>query len=177
MRLCRSLLVALAALAAIVSFASSSTVARAAQTPAERTVAYETISNRYFVKNDVPVRPRTFFIIRDFATFASIFGYGAVMGPAPRATVSAADFSGRTMLIAIASGPLCTLGATSVSAAGPHFTVAFTSHCDAPGSATYSVPLVLSVAAKNVGSATFVENGHIAGYVRTVATPMPAPRR
>jgi hypothetical protein len=161
MGLRRSLAVVLSALAV---GAVASTVARAGQTP-ERMVAYETISGRYFVKNTVPVRARTFFIIRDFATFESIFGYGAVMGPPPRRVVSAGDFTSRTMLVAIASGPLCTLAATGVNAAGHTYTVDFKSHCDAPGSARYSVPLILSVPGRAVGSVTFVENGRVAGDV------------
>jgi hypothetical protein len=175
MRLLRICGIAFAALG-IARFASSPNAARAAQLPIARTVAYETISDRYFVKNDVPVRARTFFIVRDFATFDSIFGYGAVMGPAPRVTVSAADFTGRTMLVAIASGPLCRLAARGVSASGRHYTVAFSSHCDAPGSATYSVPLVVSVPGKSVGSVTFVENGRLAGEVHAAATPFTRPR-
>ncbi len=183
MRLRRSLVVALrrSLTVALAAFALAglvtSTLASAGQTPPERTVAYETIAGRYFVKNDVPVRARTFFIVRDFATFSSIFGYGAVMGPAPRAVVSPNDFAARTMLVAIASGPLCTLTATRVSASGRHDTVEFTSHCSAPGSATYSVPLILSVAGKSVRSVTFVENGRIASDIVTTATPVPAPAR
>jgi len=147
----------------------------AADVPAGTPVRFSLVSSRYFVKNDVPRRARSFFAIRDFATFDSIFGYGAVMSRDPLPAVTAKDFATRTFFVAIASGPLCSLAPTSVTARGDRFNVAYVSKCEPAGSATYSVPLILSVPRTQLGSVTFVENGRAAATVTTFATPVPLP--
>jgi hypothetical protein len=147
----------------------------AADVPAGTPVRFSLVSSRYFVKNYVPRRARSFFAIRDFATFDSIFGYGAVMSRDPLPAVTAKNFATRTFFVAIASGPVCSLAPTSVTVRGDRYQVAYVSKCEAPGSATYSVPLILSVPRAQLGSVTFVENGRVAGTVATFAKPVPSP--
>jgi hypothetical protein len=161
--------------AATFAAAAPPVAGRAADTAAATPVPFALVSSRYFVKNYVPRPPRSFFAIRDFATFDSIFGYGAVMSRDPLPVVSATDFATRTFFVAIASGPFCSLSATSVTASGDSYQVAYSAKCEAAGAGTYSVPLIVSVPRTAIGSVAFVEDGRPVGLVASFATPLPTP--
>ena len=128
----------------------------------------------YFVKNYISVQSEEFFVIRDQATFDSIFGYAATMGKS-LPPLNPKVFTTKTLLaVAVKELSLCTLTVSSVRATTTHATLRYTKSCDLPGTATYVTPLLVQVP-RSITSATFVEDGNTVGQVSKPSTPIADP--
>jgi hypothetical protein len=120
----------------------------------------------YFVKNTFePNAVESFAVVKTMPEFEKIFGVGMVMG-GKSPTVDADTFKAEMVVAVVKRGPMCHYEVESVSARGRSLELRYKANSDAPGSAQYSVPLIVTVPAGEYTSVKFVENGQEAKVVK-----------
>jgi hypothetical protein len=161
---------------ALVSSLAAITLASAALAAPAQPVPFSVLGkNAYFIKNYVPIQKRAYFVIEDYATFESIFGFGMYMG-APKPQISPDTFKTSMLLIPATSGPSCTLAAKSLIAKGSTATLGFASTCESASSSRQNDFLIVVVPKRHLTSVSFVENGGHATTVKAPTAPVPAPQ-
>jgi hypothetical protein len=130
-----------------------------AKAAAGKSLDFSTIERPYFVKNTFERdAPQSFVVVKSFEQFNGIFGVGMVMGGA-RPQVNAATFDAKIIVAVVKRGPMCNYKVESVTAAADGLEVRYEAKVDLPGSATFAVPLIVSVPKGDYAAVKFIENG------------------
>jgi hypothetical protein len=126
---------------------------------ASKSLTFTTYSRPYFVKNTYePKAAQSFAVLKTLEDFQGVFGVGMVMrGPRPQ--INAATFESQIVLVVVTRGPMCHYDVESVATKDSGIELRYKVKSDPPGSATYSVPLIVAVPKSNYATVTFVENG------------------
>jgi hypothetical protein len=127
-------------------------------------IAFEVFAKGYFVKNNakLPGNP-AYVLIADKKAFDDIFGFGRVMGPAPK-LVDAKLFETNLIATVIKSGnTLWKYEVESVSRDKDRLVVKYSAKGMESPSATFRSPLIVSIPRGNYTEVVFVENGKEVG--------------
>ena len=130
----------------------------------ERNVAFQRHDSSYFEKNTSGLKgEKSYLALTDQAQFDKVFGPAARMGN--NAFLPPGAFQNKIVVAAIKRGTMRRYSNVSVTEENGVLLVSYAAVDDKPGSATYRVPLILSVEKGDYSGVVFMENGQRAGVV------------
>jgi hypothetical protein len=120
--------------------------------------------NSYFEKNNSGLTgEKSYLVLTDQQQFDRVFGPAATMGA--NAFLPRDAFANKIVVAAIKRGAMRRYSDVSVTEENGVLLVSYTATDDKPGSATFKVPLILSVEKGEYSGVIFMENGERVGVV------------
>ena len=130
----------------------------------ERALEFERHDSSYFEKNNSGLKgEKSYLVLTDQRQFDRVFGPAAVMGK--NAFLPSGAFRNKIVVAAIKRGAMRRYSDVAVTEENGVLLVSYTAADDKPGSASYRVPLILSVERGEYGGVVFMENGERVGVV------------
>ena len=143
----------------VIGFGQAEGLSAAEKTPKGTAVKFKTYGAPYFVKNNFePKADQSFVVIKNLEHFEKVFGVGMVMG-GPTPGVNPDTFKSQMIVAVIKRGPMCKFEVEGVATAGKGLQVRYKVMTDPPDTATFAVPLIISVPKGDYLAVVFMENG------------------
>jgi hypothetical protein len=131
----------------------------------ERQLHFQRYDSSYFEKNNSGLEgEKSYLVLANQKQFNKVFGPAARMGKntfLPRHT-----FETKIVVASIKRGSMRRYSDVTVTEKDGVLQVSYTAEDDKPGSATYSVPLILAIDKGEYDEVVFIENGERAGAVK-----------